>query len=60
MGLFLAVYASKDIINLITKVSKDIVKTGFQGHIGNKGGCTIRFRMLDSELTFTNVHLAAG
>ena len=29
MGLYLTVYASKDIINLITKVSKDTVKTGF-------------------------------
>ena len=46
--------------NALRSVHKDIVKTGYGGQFGNKGGVVIRINLFDTSLCFVCAHLAAG
>jgi hypothetical protein len=37
-----------------------VIKTGFEGHVGNKGACLIRFQIYDTEISVCDCHLEAG
>lgn len=60
MGILLLVYIKKGLINTISKIQTDHIKTGYEGAAGNKGACLIRFNIFDTDIAFCNCHLAAG
>ncbi len=57
--MLLMVYVQDALAPGIRDVRTDAQGTGIMGVMGNKGGVTIRFRLHDSTLCFTNSHLAA-
>lgn len=60
VGQHILVIAKQEHLNRFSKVSKLMVKTGFDGMTGNKGAVTIRFDFDDSTFKFVNVHLESG
>lgn len=60
VGLYSCVFVSSKYFAAISNVSSTVVKTGFGGLHGNKGGTIIQLDLFDSSLSFVNVHLAAG
>ncbi|CAD8047693.1 unnamed protein product [Paramecium sonneborni] len=60
VGMLLLIYSKKSLVQLISKISTNKIKTGLEGHTGNKGACVIRFQINDSEITICNCHLASG
>ncbi|EUC33531.1 hypothetical protein COCCADRAFT_95855 [Bipolaris zeicola 26-R-13] len=61
IGLWLAIYASPQILPQIKNVSTTSVGTGLMGYMGNKGAVTTRIVLGETtRLVFINSHLAAG
>ena len=60
VGLDLAVYVRKRLVEGVTHIDKFEVKTGAGGAAGNKGGVGVRFQVYGNEFTIVNVHLDAG
>ncbi|CAD8146641.1 unnamed protein product [Paramecium pentaurelia] len=60
VGMLILIYSKVSLVQLISKISTDKIKTGLEGHAGNKGACLIRFQIKDSEITICNCHLASG
>lgn len=61
IGLWLAIYASPEILPQIKSVSTTSVGTGLMGYMGNKGAVTTRMVLGETtRLVFINSHLAAG
>lgn len=50
VGLYLAVFANKTIVRRIGSLETDILKTGFQGTLGNKGALLVRFKIDDTDV----------
>lgn len=58
VGIFLVVFVKKILIERITKVDVDEVKTGLiGGKLGNKGAVLIRMYIDDTSFLFINCHL---
>ncbi len=60
MGVFQIIFVKDALKTKIRKVETEVVKTGFHGKLGNKGGVLIKFKLYDSYMNFTSAHLAAG
>lgn len=60
VGIFMVVFIADKWKSALKSLQKDIVKTGFGGQTGNKGGITIRINIFETSLCFSCVHLAAG
>jgi hypothetical protein len=56
----LVVYASVRIAHLIRDVKSKEVALGFKGKLGNKGGCSISFKVDKTHLCFISCHLHSG
>ncbi|EPQ54309.1 hypothetical protein GLOTRDRAFT_111629 [Gloeophyllum trabeum ATCC 11539] len=60
MGIYLAVYAHRDLRPLVRGSSKSTVTAGLiGGRVGNKGGVGISLSVDGTTLLFVNAHLAA-
>ncbi|KZT29956.1 DNase I-like protein, partial [Neolentinus lepideus HHB14362 ss-1] len=60
MGIYLAVYAHRDVKPLVKGSSKSVVTAGLiGGRVGNKGGVGISLQVDETTLLFVNAHLAA-
>ncbi|CAK83132.1 unnamed protein product (macronuclear) [Paramecium tetraurelia] len=60
VGMLILIYSKVSLVQLINKISTDRIKTGLEGHSGNKGACLIRFQIKDSQIAVCNCHLASG
>ena len=60
VGIYLIIFAKKNVIKYIKNFDNQIIKTGFMGSIGNKGACLIRFNINDSKIAIACNHLSAG
>ncbi|KXN73461.1 DNase I-like protein [Conidiobolus coronatus NRRL 28638] len=60
VGLFSCVFVKEKELPNVRNLSVSLLKTGFGGYHGNKGGISIRFTLDDTALCFVNCHLAAG
>lgn len=60
VGILLLIYVKKQLISTITNIDSEVIKTGFEGHVGNKGACLIRFQIYDTEISVCDCHLEAG
>lgn len=58
-AIHLAVFAHKDVFNIISDVQTGSVATGFANTIGNKGGVAVSFNVGSISMLFVNCHLAA-
>jgi len=59
LGIQLIVFAKKELMPQITGAETRVVKTGFGGYLGNKGGISVRFNFGDTSVAFVAAHLAA-
>ncbi|XP_055954801.1 type II inositol 1,4,5-trisphosphate 5-phosphatase [Patella vulgata] len=59
VGVMLLVYIQEKYTDYVTLVDSDTVATGIMGFMGNKGGVSVRFKIHNTSLCFTNSHLAA-
>jgi hypothetical protein len=57
IGIFVVMFALKDIREDIKDVQKSRLGTGYFGLSGNKGGTAIRFTYYDTSFCFVNVYL---
>ncbi|KAI8055388.1 Endonuclease/exonuclease/phosphatase [Syncephalis plumigaleata] len=60
VGLFSCMFVRRTIYDSVAGVTASMVKTGFGGRYGNKGGIAMRLVINDSSVCFVNCHLAAG
>ncbi|KAI9598136.1 Endonuclease/exonuclease/phosphatase [Syncephalis fuscata] len=60
VGLFSCMFVRRTVYDSVAGVTASMVKTGFGGRYGNKGGISMRLVINDSSICFTNCHLAAG
>ncbi|KOS17190.1 putative inositol polyphosphate 5-phosphatase [Escovopsis weberi] len=60
VGLFTCIFVKSTLRDRITDLSGAEVKRGMGGLHGNKGAVSVRFRVDDTSICFTNCHLAAG
>lgn len=61
LGLLILVFASPDVLPLVSSVSCTSVGTGLMGYLGNKGAVIVRLVLGETtRLCFVNCHLAAG
>jgi hypothetical protein len=59
VGLWICLFASKELRGSLKEVSIGSCATGIGGVLGNKGGVAVRFQVLDSTVCIVNSHLAA-
>jgi len=60
VGILLIIFAKTSIVSRISDIDVDVVKTGLAGTVGNKGAALARFKVDETSLVFTNVHMEAG
>ncbi|CDW53364.1 synaptojanin 1 [Trichuris trichiura] len=60
VGICLFVFVRPELIPHVRDVSTGIVKTGFGGTMGNKGGTAISFTLFSTSLCFLCSHFSAG
>lgn len=56
----MAMFVKTEMASKVTKIEADLVKQGFKGKLGNKGGVMIRCNFEDTSMVFWNCHLASG
>jgi hypothetical protein len=60
VGLYISIYCKQKLFGDIKDLRVSINKLGVKETMGNKGGCSIRFVLKDSSLTFACCHLESG
>ena len=60
VGILLIIFAKTSIVSRISDIDVDVVKTGLAGTVGNKGAALARFKVDETSIVFTNVHMEAG
>ncbi|KFD54399.1 hypothetical protein M513_04742 [Trichuris suis] len=60
VGICLFVFVRPELIPHVRDVSTGIVKTGFGGTMGNKGGTAVSFTLFSTSLCFLCSHFSAG
>ena len=56
----LVVFSSTRLSPLISNVKTDIIATGFKNMVGNKGSVCIKLDLVDTSMSFINVHMHSG
>ena len=56
----LVVFSTTRLSPLISNIETDVIATGFKNMIGNKGAVQIKFDLVDTSMSFINVHLHSG
>lgn len=60
MGLYLSVWARKQVARSMRGIQATSAATGWGGYLGNKGAVAVRLRMHDAPLVLVCSHLASG
>ena len=60
VGCLITMFVKSELAHKVTKIEADLVKQGFKGKLGNKGGVLIRCNFDDTSMVFWNCHLASG
>ncbi|XP_051115904.1 type IV inositol polyphosphate 5-phosphatase 9-like [Andrographis paniculata] len=60
VGLFITVWARRDLCAYITHPTASCVGCGILGRLGNKGSVSISFRLHETSFCFVCCHLASG
>lgn len=60
VGIWLVIFIEDEWKSAVRGVQKDLVRTGMNGKLGNKGAAIIRLKVYESTICFTNVHLESG
>jgi hypothetical protein len=50
LGLYQAVFAHRSVVNRIGQLETDVLKTGFQGTLGNKGALLVKLSIDDTDV----------
>lgn len=58
VGLLTLIMVKKSLFKFVKNVVCSVVKLGFKGYLGNKGGVSFRFDIFDSSVCYINCHLA--
>lgn len=59
VGIYNCVFIKKQHLEYVSAIKTDSVSVGVMGYLGNKGGISIRFQLLESSFCFTSAHLTA-
>ena len=60
VGVAILVFVRAPLVHAINRIEKQVVRCGFGGMAGNKGGCAVRFDLFEETFCFICTHLAAG
>ncbi|CAG9319351.1 INPP5B [Blepharisma stoltei] len=58
VGLLTLVLVKRSLFENLKNIVCSVVKLGFKGYLGNKGGVSFRFDIFDSSVCYVNCHLA--
>ena len=57
LGILTMVFVKKPLLCYISEVQTYVTRTGMSGWFGNKGASSVRFKLGDTSVCFTNCHL---